>query len=262
MQRHVFAALVLGAISLVPAKADPLYLNSTQARPAVPAYIAPQSQSQIRPPAPIADSRRGDVQYAAAPSDNNMGGGFIEFLFNGGRSATPSQPPSNVMARGEPVEQMVTADPHMQIDPKFQKQVVQYRGSEPAGTIVIDTPNRFLFLVQDNGMALRYGIGVGKPGFAWAGEKKVTAKKEWPDWTPPPEMLERRPDLPHFMAGGPENPLGARAMYLGSSLYRIHGSNEPWTIGQAVSSGCIRMRNEDVIDLYDKVKVGTKVVVI
>ena len=111
-------------------------------------------------------------------------------------------------------------------------------------------------------MALRYGIGVGKPGFSWAGEKKVTAKKEWPDWTPPPEMLERRPDLPHFMAGGPENPLGARAMYLGSSLYRIHGSNEPWTIGQAVSSGCIRMRNEDVIDLYEKVKVGTKVVVI
>jgi lipoprotein-anchoring transpeptidase ErfK/SrfK len=119
-----------------------------------------------------------------------------------------------------------------------------------------------LFLVQGNGTALRYGIGVGKPGFTWAGEKKVSAKKEWPDWTPPPEMLERRPDLPHFMAGGSENPLGARAMYLGSSLYRIHGSNEPWTIGQAVSSGCIRMRNEDVIDLYEKVKVGTKVVVI
>jgi lipoprotein-anchoring transpeptidase ErfK/SrfK len=109
---------------------------------------------------------------------------------------------------------------------------------------------------------VRYGIGVGKPGFTWAGEKKITAKKEWPDWVPPPEMLQRRPDLPHFMAGGPENPLGARAMYLGTSLYRIHGSNEPWTIGQAVSSGCIRMRNEDVMDLYDRVKVGTKVVVI
>jgi lipoprotein-anchoring transpeptidase ErfK/SrfK len=265
MQRHVFAALVLGAIAIVPAKADPLYLNSTaQARPAVPAYIAPESQPQLRPPAPIAASRSGDVQYAAAPSDGNMGGGFIEFLFNGGRTSAPQQqqPPSGMMARGEPVEQMVTADPHMQIDPKFQKQLVQYRGSEPPGTVVIDTPNRFLFLVQDNGMALRYGIGVGKPGFSWAGEKKISAKKEWPDWTPPPEMLQRRPDLPHFMAGGPENPLGARAMYLGSSLYRIHGSNEPWTIGQAVSSGCIRMRNEDVIDLYEKVKVGTKVVVI
>jgi lipoprotein-anchoring transpeptidase ErfK/SrfK len=174
----------------------------------------------------------------------------------------PPRPSSDILARGEPVERTEAVDPRLNIDPKFQKQVVAYHGSEPAGTVVIDTPNRFLFLVQDNGTALRYGIGVGKPGFTWAGEKKVSAKKEWPDWTPPPEMLQRRPDLPHFMAGGPENPLGARAMYLGSSLYRIHGSNEPWTIGQAVSSGCIRMRNEDVIDLYDKVKVGTKVVVI
>src|SRR5262249_54597497 len=139
------------------------------------------------------------------------------------------------------------------MDPKFLKQIVAYTGSEPAGTIIIDTPHRLLFLVQGDGTALRYGIGVGKPGFTWAGEKKISAKKDWPDWTPPPEMLERRPDLPHFMAGGPDNPLGARAMYLGSSLYRIHGSNEPWTIGQAVSSGCIRMRNEDVIDLYDRV---------
>ncbi|HEY5965624.1 MAG TPA: L,D-transpeptidase, partial [Xanthobacteraceae bacterium] len=127
---------------------------------------------------------------------------------------------------------------------------------------IIDTPERFLYLVQNNGTALRYGIGVGRPGFTWAGSKKVTAKKEWPDWTPPLDMLQRRPDLPNWMAGGPENPMGARALYLGSSLYRIHGSNEPWTIGQAVSSGCIRMRNEDVIDLYDRVRVGTKVVVI
>jgi lipoprotein-anchoring transpeptidase ErfK/SrfK len=116
--------------------------------------------------------------------------------------------------------------------------------------------------IAEQAPPVRYGIGVGKPGFTWSGAKKISAKKEWPDWVPPPEMLERRPDLPHFMAGGPENPLGARAMYLGSSLYRIHGSNEPWTIGQAVSSGCIRMRNEDVIDLYERVKVGTKVVVI
>jgi lipoprotein-anchoring transpeptidase ErfK/SrfK len=148
-----------------------------------------------------------------------------------------------------------------EIDPQFFKQTVQYPGPEKAGTIVIDTPHRFLFLVQDDGTALRYGIGVGKPGFAWAGVKTVSAKKEWPDWVPPPEMLQRRPDLPAWMAGGPENPLGARALYLGSSLYRIHGSNEPWTIGQAVSSGCIRMRNEDVIDLYGRVKVGSRVVV-
>ena len=130
-----------------------------------------------------------------------------------------------------------------------------------AGTIVIDTPNKFLFLVQGDGKALRYGIGVGRPGFTWSGVKTITAKKEWPAWTPPPEMLERRPDLPRHMEGGPENPLGARAMYLGSSLYRIHGSNEPWTIGTNVSSGCIRMRNEDVIDLYGRVNVGAGVVI-
>ena len=126
----------------------------------------------------------------------------------------------------------------------------------------IDTPNKFLFLVQGDGKALRYGVGVGRPGFTWSGVKTVSAKKEWPAWTPPPEMLARRPDLPRHMEGGPQNPLGARAMYLGSSLYRIHGSNEPWTIGTNVSSGCIRMRNEDVIDLYGRVGVGARVVVI
>ena len=126
----------------------------------------------------------------------------------------------------------------------------------------IDTPNKFLFLVQGNGKALRYGIGVGKPGFTWSGIKQISAKKEWPDWTPPAEMLVRRPDLPRHMEGGPQNPLGARAMYLGSSLYRIHGSNEPWTIGTNVSSGCIRMRNQDVIDLYGRVNVGARVIVL
>ncbi len=147
-------------------------------------------------------------------------------------------------------------------DPKFEKQEVEYHGKESAGTIVVDTPNKFLFLVQGNGKALRYGIGVGKPGFTWSGIKQISAKKEWPDWTPPAEMLQRRPDLPRHMEGGPQNPLGARAMYLGSSLYRIHGSNEPWTIGTNVSSGCIRMRNQDVIDLYGRVNVGARVVVI
>jgi lipoprotein-anchoring transpeptidase ErfK/SrfK len=148
------------------------------------------------------------------------------------------------------------------VDPRFNKQVVAYSGREAAGTIVIDTPSKFLYLVQGDGSALRYGIGVGRPGFTWAGVKTISMKKEWPSWTPPAEMLKRRPDLPRFMEGGPENPLGARAMYLGSTLYRIHGSNEPWTIGTQVSSGCIRLRNEDVIDLYNRVKVGTRVVVI
>ena len=139
---------------------------------------------------------------------------------------------------------------------------VSYPGNHTPGTIIVNTTERRLYLVQEGGTALRYGIGVGRVGFTWAGTTSVVAKKEWPDWTPPSQMLKRRPDLPRFMKGGPENPLGARAMYLGSSLYRIHGSNEPWTIGTSVSSGCIRMRNEDVIDLYGRVKVGTRVIVI
>ena len=159
--------------------------------------------------------------------------------------------------------QQEAVDPRQrQFDPRFEKQLVDYSGNESVGTIVVDTPNKFLYLVEGNGRAMRYGIGVGRPGFTWSGVKSITAKREWPAWTPPAEMIARRPDLPRHMEGGPENPLGARAMYLGSSLYRIHGSNEPWTIGTAVSSGCIRMRNEDVIDLYTRVKVGTKVVVI
>jgi lipoprotein-anchoring transpeptidase ErfK/SrfK len=148
------------------------------------------------------------------------------------------------------------------LDPAYLPQVVDYEGPHRPGTIVIDTPRRFLFLVEGNGKARRYGIGVGRPGFEWAGVKSITRKAEWPDWRPPPEMLKRRPDLPRYMAGGPENPMGARGLYLGSSLYRIHGTNEPHTIGQAVSSGCIRMRNEDVTDLYERVRVGTKVIVI
>jgi lipoprotein-anchoring transpeptidase ErfK/SrfK len=147
------------------------------------------------------------------------------------------------------------------IDPAFMPAIVAYQTREPAGTIVIDTEARYLYLVLGEGRAKRYGVGVGRPGFEWAGVHTITRKAEWPDWTPPPEMRKRQPGLPVSMAGGIGNPLGARAMYLGSTLYRIHGSNEPWTIGHAVSSGCIRMRNEDVSDLYDRVKVGTRVIV-
>lgn len=167
--------------------------------------------------------------------------------------------------RQQPVPQpqrQATSPQTRQIAPQFLPTVVAYDGPHKAGTIVIDTNERFLYLVQNDGTARRYGVGVGKPGFEWAGRHKITRKAEWPDWRPPAEMRKRRPDLPTFMAGGPENPLGARAMYLGSTLYRIHGSNQPWTIGHAVSSGCIRMRNEDVMDLYERVKVGTTVHVI
>ncbi len=156
--------------------------------------------------------------------------------------------------------------PNMRIAPQFLPQMVQYQGKEAPGTIVIDTPNRFLYLVMADGKARRYGVGVGKPGFEWAGTHRITRKNEWPSWTPPQEMITREAAkghyLPAFMEGGPQNPMGARAMYLGSTLYRIHGTNQPWTIGSNNSSGCIRMRNEDVTDLYERVNVGTKVIVI
>jgi len=143
----------------------------------------------------------------------------------------------------------------------IQRSTVNYSGNYAPGTIVINTGERRLYLVLSNGQALSYGIGVGRDGFRWSGTHRITAKKEWPSWTPPSQMLRRRPDLPRHMNGGVDNPLGARAMYLGSTLYRIHGSNEPETIGQAVSSGCFRMTNEDVTDLYSRVPVGTTVVV-
>jgi lipoprotein-anchoring transpeptidase ErfK/SrfK len=218
---------------------------------------------------PVAAQSTQPVRMAS-----NMGGGFIEFLFGdaprGGRYEQMYQQQPDVGFDGRRLSidpqgmyRQQEADPSQRsFDPRYNKQVVEYYGKEGAGTIVIDTPNKFLYLVQGDGKALRYGVGVGRPGFTWSGTKTISAKKEWPAWTPPPEMLVRRPDLPRHMEGGPENPLGARAMYLGSSLYRIHGSNEPWTIGTNVSSGCIRMRNEDVIDLYGRVGVGTRVVVI
>jgi len=139
---------------------------------------------------------------------------------------------------------------------------VSYSSKEKPGTIIVNTAERRLYYILGDGRAIRYGIGVGRDGFRWGGVKTVSAKREWPDWTPPAQMLQRRPDLPRHMPGGPENPLGARALYLGSTLYRIHGSNEPETIGQAVSSGCFRMTNDDVIDLYNRVRVGTRVVVL
>jgi lipoprotein-anchoring transpeptidase ErfK/SrfK len=151
------------------------------------------------------------------------------------------------------------------IEQQYMPQMVDYDTKEKPGTIVIDTNNRFLYLVMQGGKARRYGVGVGKPGFEWAGEHKITRKAEWPNWTPPREMVSREAAKGHYlparMDGGPDNPLGARAMYLGSSLYRIHGTNAPWTIGSAVSSGCIRLRNEDIADLYERVNVGTRVIV-
>ena len=224
---------------------------------------------------------------SATPSGGGLGGGLFEFLLTGKtdsaarRHVRPApQPEANLQAyaptsadavvgvyaspRPEHAALAPASETRLAAEPpaEFHRQEVDYATHERPGTLVIDTPNKFLYLVESGGKAMRYGVGVGRPGFEWAGVKSVSRKAEWPDWTPPSDMLKRRPDLPAHMDGGPGNPLGARALYLGSSMYRIHGTNEPWTIGQSVSSGCIRMMNADVIDLYERVNVGAKVIVI
>jgi lipoprotein-anchoring transpeptidase ErfK/SrfK len=230
------------------AKAGPLRLDPSAAEAAHTSGVAPALQ-----PAPM---RRASTQ------GGGLGGGFLEFLLGGERRQDgASLYRSHPADLGAGVVESSTQPGQLVIDPRYFRQEVRYPTSEPAGTIIINTNERMLYLVQGEGKAVRYGIGVGRPGFTWSGVHHVSEKREWPDWTPPQEMLRRRPDLPRHMVGGPDNPLGARALYLGSTLYRIHGSNEPWTIGTQVSSGCIRMRNEDVIDLYARVKIGTKVVV-
>jgi len=168
----------------------------------------------------------------------------------------PSPPPMVQQAPSD--DQDATAE----LPARLKRQIVNYPTREAPGTIVIDTPNTYLYYVLGSGQAIRYGIGVGRDGFTWSGVQAITKKAEWPDWTPPPEMIARQPYLPRHMAGGPGNPLGARAMYLGGTVYRIHGTNAPQTIGTHVSSGCIRLTNEDVTDLYSRVNVGTKVIVL
>jgi lipoprotein-anchoring transpeptidase ErfK/SrfK len=234
-----FTALLLGA-SFGDARANP------------PIYGAPAYQGAYYAP-----------QHA-------LGGGLIEALVGGDsgpvRYATPPAGhayPENARQGNAHLAAYApqSAEPHRAVDPAFMRAEVEYSGSEAPGTIVVDTPNKYLYFVHGRGHATRYGIGVGRPGFEWSGVKTISRKAEWPDWTPPSEMLARRPDLPRHMEGGPANPLGARALYLGSSLYRIHGTNEPYTIGQNVSSGCIRMMNDDVVDLYNRVPLGTRVMV-
>jgi lipoprotein-anchoring transpeptidase ErfK/SrfK len=177
--------------------------------------------------------------------------------------AAPSQSQTSIFDRvlREPATAQPSADTAA-LPANLRRQVVDFRTAEQAGTIIVDTPNTYLYYVLGGGKAIRYGIGVGREGFTWSGVQTVARKAEWPDWNPPPEMIARQPYLPRFMAGGPGNPLGARAMYLGGTIYRIHGTNAPSTIGGQVSSGCIRLVNDDVIDLYGRVNVGAKVVVL
>jgi lipoprotein-anchoring transpeptidase ErfK/SrfK len=248
------------------APGDPAYAGQQQAPQAAPVPAPGQAMSVHVPQRGLfMSSQPAQMSYVPPPPPPSNGGGFFAAFFGHSVSAPASYQPAAPDYQSQQQAYAPSSQGDMsnnQADPKYDRQTVDYRTEEPAGTIVIDTPNKFLYLVEGDGRAMRYGIGVGRPGFTWAGVKTITAKREWPDWRPPSDMLQRRPDLPRFMPGGIDNPLGARAMYLGSTLYRIHGSNEPWTIGTNVSSGCIRMRNEDVEDLYDRVKVGTKVVVI
>lgn len=255
------ALLAAGSVLFVLpglALADPLVGNS-QGQPIATAYNVPPP-----PPAALPTPQR----IAVAPVTGNLGGGLLEFLATGRNSSSPASRDPNAASYAPAQPTALTAryesetQARRSIDPIFLRQDVAFDGHEKPGTIVIDSTKKFLFLVEPGGHALRYGIGVGRPGFAWTGVKSISRKAEWPDWTPPAEMLQRRPDLPTHMEGGQANPLGARALYLGSSLYRIHGTNEPETIGTNVSSGCIRMMNEDVIDLYNRVRVGTKVIVL
>jgi lipoprotein-anchoring transpeptidase ErfK/SrfK len=206
----------------------------------VPQGPAPYDGTAVRPPQGIGE------QAATDPNATPPG------VAGEGRNTVMSiLPPEDQPETGKPVE----------LSPNLRRQEVTLATKEPAGTIIVDTPNTYLYYVLGNGRAIRYGVRVGREGFTWAGVQKITRKAEWPDWHPPPEMIERQPYLPRFMAGGDGNPLGARAMYLGSTTYRIHGTNQPSTIGKFVSSGCVGMLNEDVSDLFDRVKVGTRVVV-
>jgi lipoprotein-anchoring transpeptidase ErfK/SrfK len=202
-----------------------------------PTAPAPSEQEATRPPLPI-------------------GPGQID----PGATGSTGGDPRNMAAF--PPEVRPETGPKKALPPQFRRTLVDYHTKEPAGTLIVDTPNTYLYLVLGQGKALRYGIGVGREGFTWAGAERVTKMAEWPDWHPPEEMIERQPYLPRFMAGGDGNPLGARALYLGKTVYRIHGTNQPSTIGTFVSSGCIRLTNEDVTDLYTRVKVGARVVVL
>jgi lipoprotein-anchoring transpeptidase ErfK/SrfK len=213
-------------------------------------YYAPQPMPSLlnegpvrRPPADIAGTAGGDVTGSVrAPTGAAPGGATV----------VASLPPEDQPEQG----------PAKELPPQFRRQAVDYPTTEPPGTIIIDTPHTYLFLTLGNGKAMRYGIGVGREGFTWSGTERISRMKEWPDWFPPKEMIERQPYLPRFMAGGETNPLGARALYLGNTLYRIHGTNQPSTIGTFVSSGCIRLTNDDISDLYSRVNVGTEVVVL
>jgi lipoprotein-anchoring transpeptidase ErfK/SrfK len=245
-----------------PYGAAPVY--SDRAAPTGP-ILSPDDPRYGRPdgPPPVIYSDRGNAGPRAPADDGLRPPEAVGARGAVTGSVEPAVGPDGrrmTIAALPPEEQPETGS--AKLAPNLRRQEVPFVTKEPAGTLVVDTPNTYLYYVLGNGHAIRYGVRVGRDGFTWTGVQKITRKTEWPDWHPPPEMIDRQPYLPRFMAGGPGNPLGARAMYLGSTVYRIHGTNQPSTIGKFVSSGCIGMLNEDVSDLFDRVKVGTRVVVL
>jgi lipoprotein-anchoring transpeptidase ErfK/SrfK len=213
-----------------------------------------------RPPSDLAEvSGSADVTgtvHGAVVAPGAAPPGYIP----GGNAASPHT--NSTVIASLPPEDQPEQGPRKDLPERFRRQIVNFTTTEPAGTVIIDTPNTYLYLVLGNGKAIRYGVGVGRDGFTWSGSERISGMKEWPDWHPPKEMIERQPYLPRFMAGGETNPLGARALYLGNTVYRIHGTNQPSTIGSFVSSGCIRLTNDDIEDLYNRVNVGTRIVVL
>jgi lipoprotein-anchoring transpeptidase ErfK/SrfK len=212
-------------------------------------------------PDPNSQAGRSNQGVLPNPLDILRPPGSVGSVDPGPGGGPVGRQPDNSVYAALPPEERPETGPRKELPPNLRRTMIEYRTREPAGTIVIDTANTYLYLVLGNGKAMRYGIGVGREGFTWAGAERVSRMAEWPDWHPPAEMIERQPYLPRFMAGGEGNPLGARALYLGGTDYRIHGTNQPETIGYAVSSGCIRLVNPDIINLFDKVSVGTRVVV-
>ena len=237
------------------------------AQDGAPAYAAPQNS------APRYDGQGGSATYGSAPSQSYEGGSGVTaavrppVALGAQPEGQPGAQPGANGGRGNtvmtlPAEDQPEVGQPKKLPERFRRRLVDYDTKEPTGTLIVDTANTYLYLVLGKGKAMRYGIGVGREGFTWAGTERISRMKEWPDWHPPQEMIERQPYLPRFMAGGPGNPLGARALYLGKTLYRIHGTNQPSTIGSFVSSGCIRLLNEDIEDLYQRINVGTRVVVL
>jgi lipoprotein-anchoring transpeptidase ErfK/SrfK len=236
-----------------------IYPDTDTASAPPPGFVYPEQGGLAPAPyghIPGSEIERSDIPPASADPSSPRPPAEVGSVAPG---PGPGQQPS-IMTMLPPEDQPETVT--KELPPQFRRQLVDYRTKEPAGTIVIDTSHTYLYLVLGNGKAVRYGIGVGRDGFTWAGTERVSRMAEWPDWHPPEEMIERQPYLPRFMAGGESNPLGARALYLGKTLYRIHGTNQPSTIGSFVSSGCVRLVNEDIEDLYRRVQVGTRVVVL